>query len=95
MKIRNVNVRVSPVSLAVFGAFTLILLIYAGLSGDYGILVWGLPMALLLLIIPMALPFFTSETLPGNCSIASTGKTQISISKTGQKKDLLSSRPLC
>ncbi|MDG6258108.1 MAG: nucleotide-binding protein [Methanomicrobiaceae archaeon] len=61
MKIGTINVRVSPVSLAVFGAFTLILLIYVFLSGDVTTLYWALPSALLLLIIPAALNYMSQD----------------------------------
>lgn len=61
MKIGNINVRISPVSLAVFGIFTLILLIYVYLSGDVSTLYWALPSAVLLLIIPAALNYMSQD----------------------------------
>lgn len=61
MKIRNVTVRISAVSLAVVAIFTLLLLIYAILSGDFGFLIWAIPSVLLLLIIPMALNYMSQS----------------------------------
>ena len=61
MKIRNTNVRISAVHLAVFVIFTIFLLLYAVLSGEYDILLWGIPTLVLLLIIPMALNYMSQN----------------------------------
>jgi hypothetical protein len=59
MKIGKINVKVSAVQWAVVITLTLILLVYSFFSGDFGILYWGLPMLLLLLIIPLALNYMS------------------------------------
>lgn len=68
MKVGNVDVRVSAVTMAVVVIFTLIFLIYVFLTGDWDVLVWGLPSLLLLLIIPMGLNYLSqkqySELIP-------------------------------
>ncbi|MDT8357923.1 MAG: nucleotide-binding protein [Methanomicrobiaceae archaeon] len=61
MKVGTVNVKVSAVSLAVVLTFTLIFLIYVVLTGDWDILVWGLPSLLLLLLIPLGLNYLSQK----------------------------------
>ncbi|MEA2034412.1 MAG: nucleotide-binding protein [Euryarchaeota archaeon] len=61
MKIKNIDVKVSAISVAAFVIFTLILLSYILLTGDMSILFWGVPSLVLLLIIPMALNYLSQN----------------------------------
>jgi hypothetical protein len=61
MKIGNINVKISVVSLTVFGIFTFILLSTVIATGDTSILIWGVPILALLLIIPAALNYMSQQ----------------------------------
>lgn len=61
MKIGNTNVRISAVHLAVFGIFTIFLLLYAVMSGDWNTLIWAIPTLVLLLVIPLALNYLSQN----------------------------------
>ncbi|NYT06414.1 MAG: nucleotide-binding protein [Methanomicrobiales archaeon] len=61
MRIGDTNVRVSAVNLAVFGIFTLILLIYVALTRDWRTFAWAFPTAILLLVIPAALNYMSQK----------------------------------
>lgn len=65
MNIGKIDVKISAVSLTVFGFFTLILLGYVAQSGDYETLVWGVPTLIMLLIIPMALNYMSRHQYAG------------------------------
>ncbi|WP_292366432.1 MULTISPECIES: nucleotide-binding protein [unclassified Methanoculleus] len=61
MKIGNINVKISVMSLAVFGIFTIILLGTVIATGDTSILIWGIPILALLLIIPATLNYMSQK----------------------------------
>ncbi len=61
MKIRNVDVKISVLQLAVVVILTFILLCYILLTGDFSIISWGVPSLVLLLIIPMALNYISQN----------------------------------
>jgi cytochrome c-type biogenesis protein CcmH/NrfF len=61
MKIGKTDVRISAVHLAVVGIFTIFLLLYAVISGDWGTLLWAIPTLVLLLVIPMALNYMSQN----------------------------------
>jgi len=61
MKIRNVDVKISVLQLAVVGILTFILLCYILLTGDVSIISWGVPSIVLLLIIPMGLNYLSQN----------------------------------
>jgi DNA/RNA endonuclease YhcR with UshA esterase domain len=61
MKIGNINVRVSAVTIFVVSTLTLILLIYTFLSNDWRTLTWAVPSLVLLLVIPMGLNYLSQK----------------------------------
>ncbi len=61
MRIGNINVKISAISLAAFGIFTIILLGTVIATGETSILVWGVPVLALLLIIPAALNYMSQK----------------------------------
>jgi hypothetical protein len=61
MKIGNIPIRISIVAIAVVVFFAIFLLLTVLQSGDIGILVFGIPALLLLLIIPMALNYMSQK----------------------------------
>lgn len=65
MEIRNVNVRISAVSLAVFAFFTILVVIAVAITGDLSILLWGIPTLVLLIIIPGMLNYMSQSQYAG------------------------------
>lgn len=61
MKIKNINVKISAIQIAVFIIFTLILLAYVVMTGDVSILYWGIPTLVLLLLIPMGMTYLSQR----------------------------------
>lgn len=61
MKIGNIPVRVSIVAIAVVVIFAIFLLIEVLYSGSAGILIFGIPALLMLLIIPVALNYMSQK----------------------------------
>jgi len=61
MKIGSIRVRISPVSLAVVGIFTIILFAYVIVTGSWSLLVWGIPTLVLLFCIPIALNYISQQ----------------------------------
>ncbi|MDN7023931.1 nucleotide-binding protein [Methanoculleus sp. FWC-SCC1] len=61
MRIGTINVKISAISLAVFGIFTIILLGTVIATGETSILLWGVPILALLLIIPAALNYMSQQ----------------------------------
>lgn len=61
MKIGNIPVRISIVAIAVVVIFAIFLLIEILWSGEAGILLFGIPALLMLLIIPMALNYMSQK----------------------------------
>lgn len=61
MKIKGIDVKISTLSLVVFGIFTLFLIVTVAVTGDLSILILGVPLLALLLIIPAALNYMSQE----------------------------------
>ncbi|MDE4907541.1 nucleotide-binding protein [Methanogenium marinum] len=61
MKIKGTTVRVSIIQVGLVIALTLILLAYIFLSGDYGTLLWAVPVLIMLLVIPTALNYMSQS----------------------------------
>lgn len=61
MKIKGTNVRVSIVNILVVGILTLFLVGYVAISGDYGLLVMGIPVLVLLVLIPLGLNYMSQS----------------------------------
>jgi hypothetical protein len=61
MKIRQTNVKISIIAVAVVVFFTILLFIAAFLSGDYTILYWGIPSLLILALIPIGLNYLSQS----------------------------------
>ncbi len=76
MKIKGTTVRVSIVQIGLVTTLTLILIAYVILTGDYGFLIWAVPILVMLLVIPSALnymsqsqyddliPYYEAEAVP-------------------------------
>ena len=65
MEIKNVNVRISAVSLAVFAFFTILVVFAVVITGDPSILIWGVPTLVLLIIIPGMLNYMSQSQYAG------------------------------
>jgi DNA/RNA endonuclease YhcR with UshA esterase domain len=61
MKIQNVNVKVSVVTLGMAGFFTLILIAYLILSGDWRNFLWGIASVILLVILAAGLNYMSQR----------------------------------
>lgn len=61
MKIGTIRLKISPVSLAVVGIFTIFLAYAFFVSGDTRILLWGIPTLVLLLLIPLGLNYMSQK----------------------------------
>ena len=61
MQIGDVRVRVTAVTVAVFLFFMALVLLFAYASGDLYVLVWGVPTAVMLLLIPLALNYMSQK----------------------------------
>jgi len=79
MKIKGTNVRVSIVNILVVGTLTLFLAGYVVASGDYGLLIMGVPILVLLILIPLGLNFMSQSQYAGLVPIyeAEAKKTRI------------------
>lgn len=65
MEIKNVNVRISALSLAVFAFFAILVVAAVIGTGDLTILVWGVPTLVFLLIIPALLNYMSQSQYSG------------------------------
>ncbi|KUG20105.1 hypothetical protein ASZ90_010169 [hydrocarbon metagenome] len=61
MKIRNINVKISALSLAVFIIFTIIFVAVFLITRDTSLLFWGIPALIMLLVIPAALNYMSQS----------------------------------
>ena len=61
MKIQNVNVKISVITLAVVAFFAIILVISFALTGETFFLVWGIPTLVILALIPMGLNYMSQK----------------------------------
>lgn len=61
MKIGEVNAKVSILALVVFGTFTILLIYTYLVTGDRSYLIWGIPMLVLLLVIPLGLNYMSQS----------------------------------
>jgi hypothetical protein len=61
MKIKTVRPKISILAMAVFGVFTILLLITYYFTQNWQILLWGIPTVVLLLIIPVALNYMSQK----------------------------------
>jgi hypothetical protein len=61
MKIKNVNARISVITMAVVAFFAIILAISFVLTGDLYLLAWGIPTLVFLAIIPLALNYMSQK----------------------------------
>ncbi len=59
MQIGNTKVRVTPVALAVFLFFIVLIAVYVYITGDVRSLIWAVPAAIMLLVIPVALNYMS------------------------------------
>ena len=62
MKIGNINVKISVISVAVFIIFTIILTISYLATRERSLLFWGIPTLAMLLLIPMALNYMSQSS---------------------------------
>ena len=62
MKIGNINVKISVISMTVFIIFTIILIISYLLTNQISLLYWGIPTVILLLLIPIGLNYMSQST---------------------------------
>jgi hypothetical protein len=65
MKIKETNVKISLIAVAVVIFFAILLIAAVILSGDYSILYWGIPTLILLLVIPMGLNYLSQSEYAG------------------------------
>lgn len=79
MKIKGTNVRISIVNILVVGILTLFLAGYIVLSGDYVLLTMGVPILVLLLLIPIGLNYMSQNQYAGLAPVyeAEAKKTRI------------------
>lgn len=61
MQIGNIKVRVSAVVLAVFLFFVVLMAVYVYTTGDVYLLTWGVPVAVMLVLIPLALNYMSQS----------------------------------
>ena len=61
MQIGDIKVRVTPVALAVFLFFMVLIGVYVYLTGDVRSLIWAVPSAVMLIIIPGALNYMSQK----------------------------------
>jgi hypothetical protein len=61
MKIKNVNAKISVVTMAVVAFFAIILAITFIVTGDLYLLVWGIPTIIVLALIPLALNYMSQK----------------------------------
>ncbi|MCK9276991.1 MAG: nucleotide-binding protein [Methanoculleus sp.] len=61
MQIGNIKVRVTTIALAVFLFFMVLIAVYILATGDVSVLIWSVPAAVMLLIIPLALNYMSQS----------------------------------
>jgi hypothetical protein len=61
MKFGTVNPKISILAIAVFGIFTILLLVTYYFTRNWQILAWGIPTLVLLLIIPLGLNYMSQS----------------------------------
>ena len=61
MEIKGTRVQLSIIHIVMFVIFTLFLSLYVVLSGDYQTLLWGIPVLILLLVIPLVLNYMSRQ----------------------------------
>ncbi len=61
MQIGDIKVRVTPVALAVFLFFMVLIGVYVYVTGDVRSLIWAVPSAIMLIIIPGALNYMSQK----------------------------------
>ena len=61
MQIGDIKVRVTAVALAVFLFFMALIAVYVLTTGNYSVLIWSVPAAVMLIIIPMALNYMSQK----------------------------------
>ncbi|MBT8507836.1 nucleotide-binding protein [Methanomicrobiaceae archaeon CYW5] len=61
MEIKGTRVQVSIIHIVMFVIFTLFLSLYVVLTGDYGTLFWGIPVLIMLLVIPIVLNYMSRQ----------------------------------
>jgi len=61
MQIGDIKVRVTAVALAVFLFFMVLIAVYILATGDVSVLIWSVPAAVMLLIIPLALNYMSQS----------------------------------
>jgi hypothetical protein len=61
MKIGKVTPRISVIALAVFGIFTILLFAAYFATGNWQLLLWGIPTLVLILFIPLALNYMSQS----------------------------------
>jgi len=62
MKIGNINVKISVLTVTVFAIFTILLFLTYFLTGQTSLLTWGVPTLVLLLLIPPALNYMSQSS---------------------------------
>ncbi|MDD2473236.1 MULTISPECIES: nucleotide-binding protein [unclassified Methanoculleus] len=61
MQIGNIKVRVTVVTLAVFLFFMVLIAVYVLATGDVSALIWSVPAAVMLILIPLALNYMSQK----------------------------------
>ena len=61
MQIGDIKVRVTAVVLAVFLFFMVLIAVYVLATGDASVLIWAVPSAVMLILIPMALNYMSQK----------------------------------
>ncbi|HOB17921.1 MAG TPA: nucleotide-binding protein [Candidatus Methanoculleus thermohydrogenotrophicum] len=61
MQIGDIKVRVTAVVLAVFLFFMALIAVYVLTTGDVGVLIWAVPSAVMLILIPLALNYMSQK----------------------------------
>jgi RecJ-like exonuclease len=62
MKIRNINVQISLPAVIAAGIFAILLIFSFYFTQDSSILLWGIPMLVLLVVIPIALNYMSQQS---------------------------------
>jgi len=61
MQIGDIKVRVTAVALAVFLFFMVLIAVYVLATGDASVLIWAVPSAVMLILIPLALNYMSQK----------------------------------
>jgi uncharacterized protein YdeI (BOF family) len=61
MKIKGTRVQVSIIHIAMFTIFALFLLLYVVVSGEYQTLLWGIPVLIMMVVIPLLLNYMSRQ----------------------------------